>query len=200
MDARSVHATRGDNALVLPIGLVLVESDSRDVLRVAADSPAVVCVFGARELVDAESGGVVGHGNQAPVLVCVDSVDVGAISAEGVDAHDFPAELAGGGLPDLGVSERGLTVPDDLTLDDIVEKLLIGLVNCPEVSGVFGPIHGVDCRRVHLLDGVVDRVITFPGDPVHIDGVVMRSHGQVLVVWRVLHDLAPFAWLVQDRD
>jgi hypothetical protein len=85
-------------------------------------------------------------------------------------------------------------------LFNIVEDLSVSLINSSEELGVSGPIHSSDSRGVDECDSPVKGVSSLLADLVDVDGVIVGSDGQVLLVWRVREALAPFSWLHETSD
>lgn len=49
-------------------------------------------------------------------------------------------------------------------------------------------------------DCIVESVLSLLIDLVDVDGVIVRSHGQILLVRRVGKDLTPLSWFVESSD
>ena len=74
------------------------------------------------------------------------------------------------------------------------------MIDSSEELGVSGPIHTNDGGRVHEGDGPVKRVFSLLVDLVNVDGVIMGSKSEVLLIWRVREALTPFSWLQEGSD
>lgn len=181
--------------------LVLVpESDSWYVLRVTRHSSARLSVVEDWELVHSDRAEIVSSNEVLSVSRGIDCVDIGTIAALREHTGNFPTELTGGGLPDGWVNQGGHTVWNLLGLFDIVEDLGISLIDSSEELGVSGPIHSNNGRGVDESNGPVEGVSSLLADLVDVNGVIVRSEGQVLLVWGVSEALAPFSRLHQTGD
>ncbi len=47
---------------------------------------------------------------------------------------------------------------------------------------------------------IVENILSIEGNLEDVDTVIMRSHSEILVVWRILHALNPFLWCPKFAD
>ena len=158
LDVRSVVTSCGDD--VPAVVALVVESCSRDVLRVTSQSSALMRVLEHREVVNGDRSKVVTANDQLPVFSGVHSVDVCTICAWWEDSHDLPTQLTGGCLPE-GWVYKFRRVLHLLHGVNVIEDLSVGLIDGSDELGVSRPIQSSDCRGVHERDRPVERVFSF---------------------------------------
>ena len=193
LDIGSVHASRSNDSLFTVIIWVLVESDSRDMLRMSRDSTTVLLDLGAWELINADTSKVITRGNSGPVSVTIYSINVSAICTSWEDTHDFPSKFTCRCFPNGWITQTWRAIFDMNILNAIIVQLQVGLVNGLQESWISTPIKSGDGWWMHVLDLPVKGVVAVSIDLVDIDSIIVPTNCEELVIWRVFHCFAPFS-------
>ena len=202
--ACSVAGATSSGALPLHEGLIVAtdrvevaisraEEDANDVLGVTAVRAGAA--LDARVTEEADETVVITGGEELSVEGGAHGVDVGAISARGVDTLDIPSELdsLGGPLGALGVAAAGRIL---VAVGHGEEEELVGTAVGTDVLRLSAPVHGHDVGRVSAASaGEAEGA-----DLVDADGVVVGANSEVLVVRREGHDLDPLLGLTEEGD
>ncbi len=138
---------------------------------------------------------VITSGEELTVSGAADRVDVGTVSARGVDTGGLPLELASLASPcdALGVAATRRIL---FAVGDGVEEELVGTAVGADVVGLGAPVKS---HNVGLVSG--HSTLAVPGGgAVDSDLVVVRSDGKPLVVRGEGHNLDPLLAFLQKMD
>jgi len=173
---------RGEHGTDDVLGVTTVRSGLATLsARVTEEANETIVITGCQEHT------IIGAGN---------AVDVGTISALGVDALSLPLEFAGLASPDSGSGVRSAAWIL-VAVRDCVEEELIGTAVRADVFVMGAPIQGHDVGVVggafadqgEVLLGVVD-----------IDIVVVGADSKILVARGEGHNLDPLSGVLHELD
>jgi hypothetical protein len=115
------------------LGVIAVEHDTDDVLRVATVGSGLAALS-ARVAEEADETVVIASGQKLTIIGASNAVDVGTIGARGVEALSLPLELASLASP-CGASGVGSAAWVLVAVRDCVEEELVGATVRADVAG-----------------------------------------------------------------